>query len=144
MTVLAPEETQVTPETTTPMKPSEAIRLGAMATKQSFGSLMGANQHGTFACAIGAAAYAYGWKQGSGRTLGDRHQNIYDKFTDLFPRRPYIWSGIQCPVSGEYCDSERKYENETHYNYEHLVMHMNDKHMLPREWIADFLESIGF
>ena len=130
MAVLAPDKVEaapgISPEPITPLKPSEGIRLGAMVTRQGVKRLRGANQYAKWSCAVGAARDAMGGP--------NRASEVYAWFNELFP------TYLDCPVDvleghGCYVTNGRASE---------VVVHMNDVHGLPREWIADYLESIGY
>lgn len=112
-------------EKVTPLPLSEAIRLGSLLTRPANGKYWAANQYGKYACALGAATDAYG---------GPHDSNwITNKF-----EIPYF---LGCPVSDKIGKCQTPSIN---YDLTGLVIHLNDDHILPREWIADFLESIGY
>jgi hypothetical protein len=124
------ESPGIAPETTSPMKPSEGIRLGAMTTVQGKGRLSGANQYSRWTCAIGAARMAMGGPEG---------EKAYEWFNSLFADGEYY----ECPVT--YNDEgARCYVAHRISRPSEIVVHLNDYHDLPREWIADFIESIGY
>lgn len=117
MTDIADRHVTVPVETVTPIKPSEAIRLGCLTTVQGFGFVWGTDEDGTprtgkhngQACVMGAA--------------------ILGGFTpDAF------WRGhsLPCPA----CDRRPCADLGT-------PAHLNDDHRWPRERIADWLEGIG-
>lgn len=106
-------------EVTTTIRPSEAIRLGCLTTRQNFGNLGG---HGT-ACAMGAMWLGIGAWDG-----------VWRGSVDVVLSEPYVASltGLNCPLG---CDSADYY----------LITpaHLNDDHDWTRERIADWLDSIG-
>lgn len=126
MAILTPEKVEspgISPETTTPMKPSEMIRLGTMTTQQAFGYLF--SEHGD-ACAIGAA-----WL-GSGRPpvpVVDDWNEVYEWFDNLFGDKFHNCPGDKCSA-GE--------------TLPELTWHLNDNHKWDRQRIADWLESKGY
>lgn len=114
-----------TPEKVTPLKVSEALRLGAMVSKQMKGSLKGKIHGEVYACAVGAAGIGFGWKRG-----------FYTKFEKL----TLDDVNYSCPVD----DLARHAPGYHRGSLKDVVIHMNDVHRLPREWIADWLESVGY
>lgn len=102
-------------ETANPLKLSEALRLGAMATKQVFGRLGNLEE----TCAIGAANLGYGENPES--------QSVFAILSHA--------KADPCHL----CDGGRGMNNMAN-----LIIHMNDDHKVPREQIADYLESKGF
>jgi hypothetical protein len=127
----APEEVEVvtlSPEKVTPMKVSEAIRLGAMASTQITGKLRFKSKGVQYACAIGAASLALGIPKYS------KYQ--YWTIDQMMQGVPVLG----CPVSNE---KGNRCLAANYHKWSNNIVHMNDHHGLPREWIADFLESIG-
>jgi len=108
----------VTPlEPTTPIKPSEAIRLGCLiAPVQIFndGYVDGAGG----ACGVGAGVLGMGWD-------ASRHFGRFGRFEMLLDGLPPV-----CPVAG--CEFE-----------EGNIVHLNDDHRWSRERIADWLADQG-
>lgn len=106
-------EAPATPETTKPLKLSEAIRLGAMMTEQTFGEF-GDDER---TCAIGAAQKALGLPVSAGgpllHLLGDRSAEP-----------PCEHGSLPWSVGA-------------------LIIHLNDDDRWPREKIADWLEGLG-
>jgi hypothetical protein len=118
-------------EPTTPMEPSEAMRLGAMVTRQTRERLWNSNKYAQYACAIGAAATAAG--------VARRTNVVYDWFEQQFDCAPHP---RQCPITygGEYAEGRCQSDMA---NWTTIATHLNDYHQLPREWIADYLQSLG-
>jgi hypothetical protein len=108
----APVETP-TREQTKPLKLSEAIRLGAMATQQTFGA-WGNTEH---TCAIGAAQVALGVTPGDG-----------DRLNQLLRSGPVV----ELPCLHE----EARPVGDG-------IIHLNDTDHWPRERIAGWLETLG-
>lgn len=149
--VEVPAEAPVAPaEPTTPMRPSEAMRLGAMSTEQAFGTGGGGV---TMACAIVAMQIGYGvidergfWSDAASNAVHFGAGGIARVASSLrlpvdpaAPYRPWWVSRIEgyhevhaCPVHG--C---RDTDGQS------LIIHLNDSHRWPRNKIADWLESIG-
>lgn len=117
MVITAPVETVETPviEVSTPLRLSEALRLGAMGTKQTFGRL---GDLRNTACAIGAVYHGFGF-------------NGYDAESMELNR---IISAVTVACGG--CDWNSSLSA--------TIVHMNDAHKMPREKIADYIESLGF
>lgn len=107
------DQPAMAPETTKPLKLSEAIRLGAMATDQAFGTF----GDGTHTCGIGAAQVALGLTP-----QPDDELNMMLEHAG--------------PVRSPCADRRHGSVRET-------IIHLNDDHKLPREKIADWLESLG-
>lgn len=116
---LAPE---VPVEVTSPMKPSEALRIGSATTKQAFGVYY--TKDGAM-CAAQTIAHVMGHK-----TVGFL----------MSINSPTVDS--HCPAYGEpgivtvfgRCDVQKPF---------YQINHLNDYHRWPRHKIADWLESIG-
>jgi hypothetical protein len=121
-------------ETVTPIKPSEAIRLGCLiAPKQLFGKTRdysgGDRQK---ACAIGAMELGLGDASGNGADF-----EAFRRLRDMTP--------TTCPV-----DPTHEYHE---YGVENVgwsddagptaIAHLNDDHRWSRERIADWLEGLG-
>lgn len=111
-------------ETVTPLKASEAIRLGCLTTTQAFGSLGG---DGT-ACVMGAMYIGLGVWDG-GNDSGSIHEAMLNS-----PSVRTIWLGIgdfPCPLN---CDD----------TLHRGAAHLNDVHRWTRERIADYMETRGW
>lgn len=110
---------EVPVETAKPLKLSEALRLGAMGTKQSYGSWHDTDAEGNdMMCALSTAWYALTGHKGndaSGSPLADL---LSDK-------------QVRHPVEGGHSDIMS------------VVINLNDTHRWTRPAIADWLESIG-
>jgi len=110
------------------MKLSEAMRIGASWSKQSFGKLK--NDDGT--CALGSAVEG---------CFGDKYKNIL--FHERIPGLFFVYFNeilkyeINCPYDN--CIFKFDTFNKT---LEVLIMHLNDTHKLTREQIADWIEKI--
>jgi hypothetical protein len=106
----------------TPMKLSEALRLGSMVTKQGFytfeSDLDGSR------CALGTIEFAQ-----PGTISPDSN------FTQK-PLGPQV--GRTCSVG---CDTSGL---PKHWGLAGQIVHLNDHHKWPRNKIADWLESVGF
>lgn len=103
-------------EVVTPIRPSEAIRLGCLTTSQNFGNY----GVGEFACALKAMGVGYG----DGSQPWDRKQH---------PAYPAGALTLEdgCPAGCVERDTRR------------LIPHLNDDHRWSRERIADWLQGIG-
>ena len=114
--IAAPPTTRtVSPETVTPIKPSEAIRLGCLlAPVQAFGAFE--DGPGT-ACVLGAM------NLGLGRAIND---------SNLYP-----------PPSFEVIYRQPCAANPRHVGLASPA-HLNDHHHWTRERIADWLEGLGY
>jgi hypothetical protein len=113
-------------EVVTPIKPSEAIRLGCLTTAQGRETYIAKRQGQWQACAYGAMAVGYGFDPSG--TDGRR----IDDF--ILPGEVQIEGQISessCPAPA--CATAR---------YD-LLIHLNDDHRWSRERIADWLESLG-
>ncbi len=99
---------------------SEAVRLGAMLTKQARGDYFRYGRGGEVVatCAYGAALLAVG--------AADKENR------DSQPRWPYMRRLAVCPARG--C-------GEVHRRSD-LVMHLNDDHRWSRERIAAWVETL--
>lgn len=108
-------------EVVTPIKPSEAIRLGCLTTRQYFGSWGQLAPDGTVeACALGAMSIGYG----DGKADDDPWVPADGTATDRFWRTT---NTLPCPVCG----------------VGFAVECLNDDHRWSRERIADWLEGLG-
>lgn len=96
------------------MKLSEAIRLGAMLRPQGFGSRWTGN--GSKSCAFGAALDAIG-----------HHKDQRAEPTSLWPISALRQKCPECGLRERACV---------------IGAHLNDKHLWPREHIADWFEAI--
>lgn len=149
--VLAPEAVpEIAPsEPHTTMKPSEAMRLGAMSSPQGFGRISDVTTGAT--CAIGALLIGYGW---DGKTNPYSHRVAAWSVPGLIaaqkiklplgpgdrlplhlyrPSREFRYE--PCPVRG--CSAKSGPRPRA------VIIHLNDDHQWPRNKIADWLESIG-
>lgn len=123
-TVETPVEVPVKPlEVNTPLKVSEALRLGAMDTKQVFGKI---GDLESTTCALGAVYHGFGF-EGYGAAMQSLNREM---------ARVIIPCGGTTGLFGKPCRSENTLMN--------VVIHMNDQHKMPREKIADYIESLGF
>ena len=106
-------------EPTTPMKLSEAIRIGSLLTKPQRYSYMRWEGAKLYACALGAAAYVHGARDGDAvwRWACDRGIGRLDAECPACYRLPEPGVGT--------------------------VQHLNDFHGWERPRIADWLEGIG-
>lgn len=112
--IAAPTAVPAAPDQAHPLKLSEAIRLGAMMTEQTFGEFGDESK----TCGIGAAQLALGEPVGfSGGLFALLNQS---------PR-------VACPQAGHDHSS----------TVGALIVHLNDGEQMPREKIADWLETIG-
>ena len=116
-TIESPPEIAAPAETRTPLKLSEALRLGAMSTEQTFGSL-GDSEH---TCALGAIMLGFGLPWNSDQSVPN------GEFGELLDSHM-----VPC---------------QTHWNRPEslttAIFHLNDESQWPREKIADWLESLG-
>lgn len=108
----APTTTEA-PEQTKPLKLSEAIRLGAMMTEQTFGEFGDDDR----TCAIGAAQKALGLPVSA---KGPLNGLLHSRQADA----PCGHGSATWTVGS-------------------LIMHLNDDDKWPREKIADWLEGMG-
>lgn len=125
-------------ERVTPLKVSEAIRLGAMTSKQMSGRLRKHSNGVEYACAIGAAANALGIPRYS--------RSQYHTINGMMGS---IGDANECPVVGVWASSHCGVWASSHClsrpsSWADMIVHLNDNHGLPREWIADYLESLGY
>ena len=124
---LTPSTTPTSPTapsvgTATPLKLSEAVRLGAMTTDQAFGTFAGPNG-GT--CAVGAAIEALGGDPGDS-SMVHAIDRVLDKRVDLSGSIP--------------CDNKDRARN---MSVSKAIYHLNDTHRMPRNEIADWLSGLG-
>ena len=126
MTVAAPTSPAVPVETVTPIKPSEAIRLGCLlAPVQAFTR---AFEGDDLACAVGAMALGLGYD-------GPREYGMGDALPFLWTAHPaLLTTRLPCPAG--ICDSDGDRASSR-------VWHLNDTHRWTREAIADWLEGLG-
>ena len=120
-------------EVVTPIKPSEAIRLGCLiAPVQMFGQtrdFLGGDRQK--ACAIGAMELGLGDPNGNGADFED-----LARLRDLTP--------TTCPVDPTHRYDERR--GSVGWSEDAgptAIAHLNDDHRWSRERIASWLESIG-
>lgn len=107
------------------MRLSEAIRLGAMSTRQAFGAwIVNVGGTETMTCAIGAVIVAANIERGEGRQLFAACDDLRAIFPEL---RAPEWA---CPV----CDER--------HNPIWAIVHLNDGHHWTREAIADHVDRI--
>lgn len=117
LTTSPTEPVVVTPESpavASPLRLSEAIRLGAMTTDQAFGTLV--DTSGAM-CAEGAAVAALG---------GD-------------PRHDDLSGVLNCRADVPMPDGC----THRFYNLQRSIHHLNDTHRMPRHEIADWLAGMG-
>lgn len=108
----------VTPETTTPMKPSEAMRLGRMLYPTPCEGQLAAPYDGGWAvCAKGAMYVGYGWTPGT--LAAPSYSPVLEAKNADCPA---------CSLLGGAAD---------------VTTHLNDAHHWPTECIADWLEGLG-
>lgn len=113
-------------ETVTPIRPSEAIRLGCLTTAPRTGTMLSRDASGAFsACALGAMAVGYGFRPGR-----DDQRDLID-YLDRAVTQPLPIGA--CPLG---CDGK----------WLSVVIHLNDMHGhrgWSRERIADWLDGLG-
>jgi hypothetical protein len=109
-------------ETVTPIKPSEAIRLGCLTTVQKFDGFGFDDE--TEACAEGAMLVGYGESRAS--------DGLGERIRAHFPTMDYYFQ--PCPA----CANE-----PMEHRYVSPIYRLNDDHRWARERIADWLESLG-
>lgn len=112
--------TRRSPQTGSPLRLSEAIRLGAMTTDQAFWTFAD-EQGGT--CAVGAAIVALG---------GDPSRDV-EAFEAVVRQR--------VDLSGETICEHAQYWTST--DIAGAIYHLNDQHRMPRNQIADWLAAMG-
>ena len=109
----------VAPETTTPIKPSEAMRLGRMLYPRGCeGQLTQPYDGGWAVCAAGAMYVGYGWTPG-GLAAPSYIPPVFQVKESTCPA---------CSVLGNAAD---------------VTTHLNDEHCWSTERIADWLEGMG-
>jgi len=121
-TVETPVET-IPIEPKTPMKLSEALRLGSISTKQAIGAYL--NPKGEM-CALGTLAYVYGYEPGNGE---------FQKLSEF----SFLRRSLNLPKSVDPECALGPGQATLH----DLIIHLNDHHRLGRNVIADRLEKIG-
>lgn len=127
MAVLTPavQSPAFAPETVTPIKMSEAIRIGSMLTEQTYYCQFkrDSETNKEYTCALGAALVG---------VYGDsaRHHLL----SKTFPRKIWESPGKKCPVAT--CSNGV-------LSIANTIAHLNDRHVWKREKIADWLEGIG-
>lgn len=104
-------------EVSTPLKLSEALRLGAMVTRQVFGQIGDLKET---TCAIGAVYKGFGF---DGSDTGG--QMLSKELNQI---------NVKCP-DNSVCSQG---------SLEGVIIHLNDQHHWPRENIATWLEGLGF
>lgn len=118
-------------ETVTPLRPSEAMRLGCLTTRQGTMVLASGDR---YACALGAMLIGYGFDR-------DRlhAENALDDvlpeghpLLERFERVGRVEDWYHCPVRR--CSRQSS-------DLEAAVIHLNDGHTWKRERIADWLEQ---
>ena len=111
-------------EVVTPIRPSEAIRLGCLTTVQNFGLTSADNGHRV--CAIGAMQIG----------LGTDDYGTFAAARDSTP--------TTCPVDPTHQYNERgEGIGWSDFAGPTAIAHLNDDHRWSRERIADWLESLG-
>jgi hypothetical protein len=122
-------------EPMTTMKPSEALRLGAMVSQQAFGTIGNTE----WSCALGAIAIGYNWNGNPDpKTIFDPDHPGYDAYRLVLPDTRKHREKIQgnwptaCPVHG--CLTADGHA---------MLPHLNDDHRWSRNRIADWLETQG-
>lgn len=136
-------------ETVTPLKASEAVRLGILlAPIQGHSNLFGVTEgyggtpDGTWvACAVGAAALGFGWRPPEAGQLVNPENSYddepaYDLVMDRIGRERYL----RCPWTGPHQDSA----DDHAIPISHQMWHLNDYHRWSREKIAGWLEEHGY
>lgn len=114
-------------EQTRPLKLSEALRLGAMNTKQVFQDL-GSTKDGT-TCGIGAVFVGLGYEFD-----GASHHDVMAKHPELQVLDTPVNFGGRLPKGCGHAAKGTVVDQ---------IIHLNDKHRLPRNQIADWLQSLG-
>lgn len=111
------------------MRLSEAIRLGAMVSRQAFQQLM-SYDGGT--CALGAAAEAMGV-----------HPLIHEdmRISVLRARYPTLNDKATCPACSPLMRALRRIRRHE-IDVEDVVIHLNDDHRWPREHVAAWVETV--
>lgn len=115
-------------ETSKPLKLSEAMRLGSMTTTQVIGKLGHVDGGTGTACGIGAvlAGLGYGF---AGTSWGE-----------VLSKNPEL-KALTVPVSGaKIAGCGCNFGGRTVVD---AIIHLNDDHEMPRNKIADRLESLG-
>lgn len=108
------------PEPITPIKLSQAMRLGAMTTEQMFGRPW--NEDQSKACAIGAAYLGLGAPDG-----------IVSSYSYDYVSRFGNGKSYRTPCLHDYAGN----------TLTGVIWHLNDDHKWPREKIAEWLEGLG-
>lgn len=115
------------PTDTTPLRLSDAIRIGARMGDQISGALIvkafSSTTHEPVynSCALGSAALAIGYR-------GDEAREAMDLLIARFPELRYVLSA--CPI----CNL---HEQPLYY----ILMHLNDKHDVAREIVAAWVDQ---
>lgn len=125
-------------ETITPIKPSEAIRLGSLTTRQAFGSTVAdVNTPMMATCAIGAMYVGLGWVPGSRISPSPTVDVVNPLLSKAFDEG-------SCPADTS-CHILQRVKREAMGNLtlHRVVVHLNDQHSWRREDIADWLEGQG-
>ena len=117
-------------ETVTPIKPSEAIRLGCLTTTPTTGSFF--DGHGG-ACALGAMAIGFGY-DGPRNHVDDHGPDESDPY-DLIAAH---LTRLPVPVGTEYL-----YGITAESDPASVIYALNDSEGWSRERIADWLEGLG-
>lgn len=126
----ATPETRPAPvEVTTPIRPSEAIRLGILKYPVA---TTGDTIEGDAACAIGAMLGGFGWdERGDGSSWSDSR---------LYAVLPKDIGG--CPADpGCFWNTRQAGPESLHLGGPWALAHINDRHHWTREAIADWLRD---
>ena len=117
--VLAPEKVAVPKEEVTPIRFSEAMRLGCLVTERLETQYVDNDDSPKAACAIGAAWIGAG-----------------------MPDTPALYARQFCDANSKFLPCEHRIGGS--HDLYGIVTHLNDVDHWPREKIADWLESIGY
>ena len=122
-------------ETITPIKPSEAIRLGTLLYPVQAFEVYGGDD-GKSACVLGTMYAGYGYPVTPEDnfeiriSLGKRADDL-GAHSQACERRHRDSNYVVCPADS--CDT----------NHRSALLHLNDDHKWSRERIADWLEDMG-
>ena len=128
-----------------PLKPSDALRVGALYLPQCFRQIFefaGDDPYVaevTKACALGTIWLTYGYRPGqrSSIAVGYHLARIeHEMQNHLIPN---------CPANRVWCRSWRRKlgYGDAERTVKKMVTHLNDEHEWTREKIANWLESVG-
>jgi hypothetical protein len=113
-------------EVVRPMRLSEALRWGAMNTRQAHGSYAKSLPKGGMSyCALGTLYYALGYQS---------HDALHA------PEWAFLNEKLAEPLRIEGCDHNHDHGGN---NLASIIIHLNDFHKWPRERIADALSANG-